>query len=62
MIPALTDNDRMPFGKYKGTAMINVPAKYLLWLLDEGVSHNGVRQYIIANQDALTKEAAKTRR
>lgn len=29
----LTDNSPMPWGKHKGTAMANVPAHYLLWLV-----------------------------
>lgn len=28
----LRDTDPMPFGKYQGTAMANVPDSYLLWL------------------------------
>ena len=28
----LTDQSLMPFGKFKGTKMANVPADYLLWL------------------------------
>ena len=31
----LTDQDRMPFGKHKGTPMEAVPARYLLWMWDE---------------------------
>lgn len=34
--PAYTDLDLMPFGKYKGTILQEVPASYLLWLWDEG--------------------------
>lgn len=30
----LTDNSPMPFGKYKGTKLENVPASYLIWLYD----------------------------
>lgn len=49
----------MPFGKYIGKAMINVPAVYLLWLHDNGCSHTGVRKYIINNLDILKKEVAR---
>jgi uncharacterized protein (DUF3820 family) len=28
----MKDEDPMPFGKYKGTKMANVPDSYLLWL------------------------------
>lgn len=51
----------MPFGKYKGTAMANVPAKYLLWLYNEGCSHERVRKYIINNLDGLRKEAGQVK-
>lgn len=57
-----TDNTKMPFGKHKDKAMINVPAIYLLWLYDNGCDHPGVKQYITDNMDALKKEAGKVRR
>lgn len=47
----------MPFGKYQGKAMINVPAKYLLWLFNNGCDHIGVKQYINDNLEVLKKEA-----
>lgn len=53
----LTDNSLMPFGKFKGKTMINVPAKYLLWLYNEGCSDEGVKNYIISNLEILKKEA-----
>jgi len=55
----MTDTDLMPFGIHKDKKMANVPAKYLLWLWDEGVTHPGVRKYIIDNLDALQKEVGK---
>ena len=33
MKAAYTDDSRMPFGKYRGLAMKDIPATYLLWLL-----------------------------
>lgn len=53
----LHDKSPMPFGKYKGKALIDVPAKYLLWLADNGCDHAGVKQYILNNLAALRKEA-----
>jgi uncharacterized protein (DUF3820 family) len=63
MIPTkpLTDSIPMPFGKYAGKPMIDVPAKYLLWLFNEGCSHDGVRKYLLDNLDALKKEAGEKR-
>ena len=33
--PAFTDMDSMPFGKFKGLPLQDVPASYLSWLKDE---------------------------
>ncbi len=55
VIKEFTDNTPMPFGKYQGKAMIEVPAQYLLWLFNQGCNDNGVRKYIIDNLDALKK-------
>jgi uncharacterized protein (DUF3820 family) len=59
----LTDESPMPFGKYKGTEMVNVPASYLIWLYDQrpgmkpwGEEAEAVRNYTIENYDALKKE------
>ncbi len=32
----MTDNDLMPFGKYQGQKMANVPAEYLMYIYDKG--------------------------
>lgn len=53
----ITDSTPMPFGKFRGKAMVDVPAKYLLWLFNEGCDHEGVRKYINENLDVLKKEA-----
>lgn len=55
---AFNDSTPMPFGKYMGKPMIDVPGPYLLWLYNIGCSHAGVRQYLINNLDAIRKEAA----
>ena len=57
-----TDHTPMPFGKYVGKAMVNVPAVYLLWLHNKGCDHQGVKNYINDNLDALQKEAGATKR
>ncbi|WP_126244360.1 putative quorum-sensing-regulated virulence factor [Chitinophaga rhizosphaerae] len=59
---AFTDRDLMPFGKHRGKAMANVPAPYLLYLLNAGIDHPGVKGYILDNLDILNKEAAKVKR
>lgn len=52
----------MPFGRYTGKEMANVPAVYLLWLYDKGCTHAGVKQYIIENLELLKQEAGKTKK
>lgn len=63
-LPDLTDNDTMPFGKYNKsrTKMANVPAKYLLWLREQGCTHSQVSRYIEQNLESLKKEAGLVRR
>lgn len=55
----LTDNSPMPFGKYKDKAMVNVPAVYLIWLYEQGVSHQGVKAYIEQNWTVLKNEVSR---
>jgi uncharacterized protein (DUF3820 family) len=43
----------MPWGKYKGQTMINVPPSYLLWLLENDKCHGLVKKYIVDNEDVL---------
>ena len=59
-ISELKDNDLMPDkGKYKGTAMVNIPARYLLWLFDNVLCTDGVRLYIKNNLSDLREETKK---
>lgn len=57
-----TDSTPMPFGKYVGKALVNVPAHYLLYLYNNGCDHKQLRQYIEENLDALNKETENNRR
>lgn len=55
----LTDQSLMPFGKYAGAKMEEVPAKYLLWLWDNGVHQEAGRDlhnYIKESFSALETE------
>lgn len=59
----LSDLDKMPFGKHKGTAMQDVPASYLHWLwtndadpMRHKVATDPVADYIQRNMDALKDE------
>lgn len=62
MLSEFTDQTPMPFGKYQGKAMINVPDVYLLWLFNEGCAHAGVRKYITDNLESIKKGASKSKR
>lgn len=57
---ALADNDPMPFGKHKGVPLEKVPARYLLWLWDNGVyaeAGKPLHEYIKNSFSALETEA-----
>lgn len=54
--PALTDLDPMPFGKFKGTPMQDIPASYLRWLKEQGCSNILVANYIHNSWDAIKME------
>ena len=49
----MTDESIMPFGKYKGQKLANVPASYLLWLYDNNKCFGELKKYIEENMDAL---------
>jgi hypothetical protein len=55
----LGDLDQMPFGKYKGETMQDVPASYLHWLWTNGKNADKqcpVADYIRRNLNALKRE------
>lgn len=56
----LNDDDLMPFGKYKGEMMQDVPADYLHWLwiggMKDRVRTSNVAAYIYNNMEHLKKE------
>ena len=56
----LTDESPMPFGKYVGVKMINLPGKFLLWYYENVPPNYGnqiVHDYIKENLDVIEKEA-----
>ena len=52
----LTDESPMPYGKYKGRPMEDVPADYLIWLVDNQRASPEVGAYVEENMDVLQKE------
>lgn len=58
----MTDESIMPFGKYKGTKIANVPAGYLIWLYDSGLNNGPIKDYIIDNMDVLKSEIKRIKK
>jgi uncharacterized protein (DUF3820 family) len=54
----MTDQSLMPWGKHQGEKMANIPASYLLWLLDNDKCGGEVKKYILENKETLVKEVA----
>ena len=54
----MSDSSRMPFGKYEGRRMENVPAEYLDWIIDQPWISKwpGLKAYIESSRDAITAE------
>jgi uncharacterized protein (DUF3820 family) len=50
------DNYIVPFGVFKGKPIGEVPAYYLLWLLEKGNPMGKLRLYIEQNKALLEKE------
>lgn len=51
-----TDETSMPFGKYKGQKLANIPAAYFLFLEDQEWVKGALREYITNNKAALLAE------
>ncbi len=55
-----TDESVMPWGMHSGKSMANVPARYLVSLLDSGkLSYGPVFDYVEENLDILRYEVAQ---
>lgn len=59
-------NTPMPFGKYKGTMLINLPEPYLIWFARQGFPDNKLGQLLettlalkIEGLDSLVKPLIK---
>lgn len=55
----MDDNSIMPFGKYKGLKMANIPGSYLRWLMDNCTLHGALKEYCEANKEVFDLEASK---
>jgi len=52
----LTDKSIMPFGKYKGAELANVPASYLLWIYENYDLQQNLKDYIEDNWQQIELE------
>jgi len=52
----LTDKSLMPWGRYKGYNMENVPANYLLYMYSRGITDPLVSEYVVENMETLKLE------
>lgn len=49
----MTDESLMPFGKYKGKKMAEIPDYYLLYMWDNFNLRDPLRQYIAENLEVI---------
>lgn len=52
----LNDKDPMPWGAHEGKLMQDVPASYLIWLLENNKCAGDVKRYIVENLETLKLE------
>ena len=52
----IDENYIIPFGKYKGEKIANIPADYLVWLYENSKVFVYVKDYIKENLDTLKLE------
>lgn len=52
----------MPFGKYKGEKMIDVPADYLLWLYVNNKAKGELKAYIEDNIDVINDQIKRSQK
>lgn len=50
------DDSIMPFGKHKGTRMIELPINYLMWILDKA-DEGTLKDYALKNEKWIREEA-----
>jgi uncharacterized protein (DUF3820 family) len=54
----MDDESLMPYGKYKGEKMANIPPDYLLWIYENNKCTIEVQEYIQNNLDTIKAEIA----
>jgi uncharacterized protein (DUF3820 family) len=61
MLENFTDETLMPWGKFQGEKMANVPAWYLIWLYEHQKCAGKLEEYIKDNLDVLREEIKQER-
>lgn len=59
MLPDLTDQSLMPFGKHQGEKLANVPARYLIYIRENFTLHDNLKKYIDDNRKVLEAEVKR---
>lgn len=57
----MDDNSIMPFGKYKGEKMIDVPADYLLWLYETMKATGELGAYLEDNLQVIKDQIKRSK-
>jgi len=58
-----TDQTLMPWGKHKGSKLVDIPPAYLLWLFEQTwiKDYPGLHAYLKKNEDLLMSEKNEDR-
>lgn len=59
LVQLLSDDSPMPYGVHKDKPMVDVPAKYLLWLWDNDKCSKSVKAYVVDNWEVLHGQAGR---
>jgi uncharacterized protein (DUF3820 family) len=59
MINIFTKESIIPFGKYKGSKLSEIPPSYLLWIYEQNKAPKNLRRYIADNIQTIRTEANK---
>jgi uncharacterized protein (DUF3820 family) len=52
----MDDNSIMPFGKYQGKKLVNVPSAYLKWLWEKKLCVGPLKEYIKDNLEVIEQQ------
>ena len=58
----IDDNSLMPWGKYAGYKMADIPPDYLIWLFENHKVKGHIYMYIQENMDTLKQEVKQLKK